>query len=158
MGCKYCHLKRLMGELLMQHQNCSDKKKKKMLVDFLLSSLQVSHLLNSWDLNKINELLSLWTNQKHLILQNLSVTSDLAVSKGTPINFRVQIISFGKRNRKVELQDILDYQKQKDIDWAVFLDLLLRELITVLWECCGKIRQAWCSFSSWCGYPVSTRH
>lgn len=157
MGCKYCHLKRLMGELLMQHKSCSDKKKI-MLVDFLLSSLQVSHLLNSWDLNKINELLSLWTNQKHLILQNLSVTSDLAVSKGTPINFRVQIISFGKRNRKVELQDILDYQKQKDIDWAVFLDLLLRELITVLWECCGKIRQAWCSFSSWCGYPVSTRH
>lgn len=59
MGSKYC-MNKLVGELLMHYQNYSGKKKeKRMFVDFLFSFLQVSHLLHSWDWNKINELLSL---------------------------------------------------------------------------------------------------
>lgn len=40
------------------------------------------------------------------MLQNISVTSDLAVGECEYIKLRCQIISFG--NRKAELQDLLD--------------------------------------------------
>lgn len=90
--------------IIMHYQKCSDKKNNvcRFLIFFFTGFPHAKFLrveYNQWVVKSLNK-------PKTLMLQNISVTSDLVVGECTQIKFRCQIISFG--NRKAELQDVLD--------------------------------------------------